>query len=116
MNRLKQVIGVGVLLAALVAPLVAASNTAQAQDGPGWLQVWYVRGATRNQDAVEYRDATGTVLASYMMSNFQLPYWEFDAGWRLISNRTDSIAILDPATARINLYPPQGLLPSTDEV
>jgi hypothetical protein len=110
-NRLKQVIGIGVLLAALVAPLLVAGGAAQAQ-GPGWLQVWYVRGVDGAPDTIEYRDAGGTVLVAYTFDE-QQPHWEFNAGWRLIGSILDTIMVFDPMTARIDLYLPQGMQPST---
>ncbi|MBN1202196.1 MAG: hypothetical protein JXJ20_10105 [Anaerolineae bacterium] len=90
------------LIAASLAVSLAAPTPAQAQGDQPWLRVWTLYDQEQSITTVEYRDAAGTVLASYVMSSSPATN---QAGGRIFMYGMEAIPIFDPTAGVINYYP-----------
>ncbi|MBN1965375.1 MAG: hypothetical protein JW910_12070, partial [Anaerolineae bacterium] len=97
------------ILSVLIAPAAVQTVTAQAQP---WLQVWAVPGENWSVYSLEYRDAAGQVLASYVINDLT---WPRHAGGRLYGTALENIPVFDPYAGTVAYQPVTGKLQDTDQ-
>ncbi len=83
---------------------VQGTAPTRAQARAPWLEVWYFPADELGPALVEYRDAAGTVLASYALASNNLPQFTQGGGYLMASDGYGHIIIFDPRMGLLRYY------------
>ena len=83
---------------------VHSAPVARAQGRAPWLEVWYFPADDLGPALVEYRDAAGTVLASYALASNNIVEFAQGGGYLVTDDNLNTIGVFDPRMGLLRYY------------